>query len=209
LVQIKAVIFDWGGVLADEPLQGLIQYCAATLGVDLKKCGSVIEAHLPAFGRGTFSEEGFWQHVCGELACLEPESKSLWSEAFGVVCRPRKTMYDLAETLQKKYKIAVLSNTEAPAVKHFLSYRPELFDVKVFSCDEGVAKPQARLYEICLERLGVEPQEALFIDDREENVAGARAIGLQAVVCKNYQLLVRELESLRFNMGVVRNPGWD
>ena len=49
------------------------------------------------------------------------------------------------------------------------------------SCEVSVCKPDPRIYELCLSRLGVEPGEALFIDDRVENIEAAAALGLQTV----------------------------
>jgi putative hydrolase of the HAD superfamily len=56
-----------------------------------------------------------------------------------------------------------------------------LFDVIVISAEEGVRKPDARIFERTLARLGVAPDEAVFVDDFPVNVAGARAAGLHAL----------------------------
>jgi len=59
---------------------------------------------------------------------------------------------------------------------------PELFDVVVDSCEEGVRKPDPRIYQLALERLGgVAPERAVFLDDAPGNVAAARALGMHAI----------------------------
>ena len=95
-----------------------------------------------------------------------------------------------ADALRKHYKVAALSNTEKPSVEHFLAHRSNLFEVKVFSCDEGIIKPDGQLFERCVQRLDVEPQEAVLIDDRTENVAGARAVGAEGMN-RNLSVFIR------------------
>lgn len=196
----KAVIFDWGGVLIDNPAGRLVSYCSEKLGVDSHQGGQVIATHLPAFARGEIAEELFWKRVGQDLNVPMPESASLWNEAFGTICRPREAMYDLAQALHKDFKTAVLSNTELAAKPYCLAHRADYFDVKVFSCDEGFIKPQRELYEICLQRLEVKPQEAIFIDDLQDNVAGARAVGLQAIHYVSYQELLEQLQEFGIHL---------
>lgn len=57
----------------------------------------------------------------------------------------------------------------------------ELFDVKLYSCDLGVAKPDAAFFQKAVTRIGAEPATILFIDDHSPNVKGARSIGMAAV----------------------------
>jgi HAD superfamily hydrolase (TIGR01509 family) len=55
------------------------------------------------------------------------------------------------------------------------------FDVVVASCEAGVMKPERRIYEICLERLGTPAAATLFVDDREDNLRGAREVGIRTL----------------------------
>ena len=64
------------------------------------------------------------------------------------------------------------------------------------SFEIGVAKPEPVIYLRCLESLGVEPAEALFVDDRRENVEAARALGMEGVLFEGEDALVSELERL-------------
>ena len=197
----KAMIFDWGGVLIDDPAGELVRYCAAKLGVEAQDCQRAFDSYLPAFHRGVITEKVFWDQVCDQLNRPMPEQKSLWTEAFRNIIQPKEAMYDLAQSLGQRYKIAVLSNTELPVIEHFLAHRSDLFEVKVFSCEEGLIKPQGDLFERCVQRLGVEPHEAVLIDDRIENVAGARAAGWRGILYESYGLLIEELDGLGVDCG--------
>lgn len=55
------------------------------------------------------------------------------------------------------------------------------FDAVVVSCEVGLAKPDPRIYELCLSRLGVTPGQALFVDDREDNIEAAGRLGLRTL----------------------------
>lgn len=100
--------------------------------------------------------------------------------------------------LKGRYKLGILSNTSNEAVfRHIFS--PEqlaLFDEIVLSRTLGVAKPDARVYEAMAAKLGLETEECLFIDDREHHIAGARDVGMHAVLFINVSGLQKELAKL-------------
>jgi putative hydrolase of the HAD superfamily len=80
-------------------------------------------------------------------------------------------------------KTAILSNM-GDAVRAAIERGCEwvhAFDVRVWSHEIGCTKPDPRIYQHALEQLGVEPGQALFLDDREENVTSARRCGMQAL----------------------------
>jgi HAD superfamily hydrolase (TIGR01509 family) len=62
------------------------------------------------------------------------------------------------------------------------------------SFEVGSVKPEPEIYRVCLESLGVKPAEALFVDDRRENVEAAKALGIDAVVFEGEDALAAELE---------------
>ena len=70
----------------------------------------------------------------------------------------------------------------------------ELFDVVVDSCEVGARKPEPRYFRLALERIGIEPEEAVFLDDMESNVAGARAVGIRGIHVTSPDQAIAELE---------------
>lgn len=72
----------------------------------------------------------------------------------------------------------------------------KLFDAVVISGEVGMHKPQPEIYRLACERLGVEPTEAVFVDDLRENVAGAEAVGMAAVLHRESAATIAELEEL-------------
>ena len=194
--KIKAVIFDWGGVLIDDPEEGLMQYCSDALGVSKEE---YIEAHkrfAPDFRRGSVTEDAFWGSVCGELDVAAPQG-SLWGRAFEAIYRPKEEMFALATSLQKNgYKTALLSNAELATMKYFHGQGYDMFDVLIFSCAEGTKKPERKIYELALERLGTKASESVLIDDRLTCIDGAKQVGLNTILFESIEQVKATLEGL-------------
>jgi putative hydrolase of the HAD superfamily len=183
MAMIKAVIFDWGGVLIDNPEPGLMRYCSAAFGVDEEVYVKAHRKYAADFQNGFITEDEFWAGVCGELGVSMPKADSLWLDAFRAVYSPKKDMFALAAALKKnKYKTALLSNAEIPTINYFWSQGYDMFDVAIFSCDEGIMKPQRGIYETVLEKLHVKAEETVFIDDRQVFTDGAQAIGMNTIL---------------------------
>jgi putative hydrolase of the HAD superfamily len=72
----------------------------------------------------------------------------------------------------------------------------ELFDAVVISGEVGLHKPQPEIYLLACQRLGVEPADAIFVDDLRENIAGAEAVGMIGVLHRDPAATVAELENL-------------
>ena len=81
-------------------------------------------------------------------------------------------------------KIAVLSNMTSELLGILCGKFDWLseFDVKIWSCEKGYAKPDVVIYRTCLQQLGCAPEKSLFFDDRPQNVEAARRVGIDAHV---------------------------
>lgn len=195
--RMESVIFDWGGVLIDDPRPGLLRYCANAFGVSEERYAPVHDLFLDEFHTGKISEETFWRKIAGKFDKPVPTDSSLWSRAFRSAYVPRPEVFSLACSLHDKdYGTALLSNTEFPAVEFFHEFDYDMFDVLVFSCVEGVIKPQRKIYEITLERLGSKARQSVFIDDRQDYVHGAKQAGLNTILFKSIDQVKSELTEL-------------
>ena len=195
--RIESVIFDWGGVLIDNPTPGLMRHCAQALGVSQEDLAAAESEFIADFQKGVISEEAFWERVCTKLKVPEPRGGSLWAEGFEAAYAPRRDMFSLAARLHEDgCKTALLSNTEAPAMQYFHQLRYDMFDVLVFSCAEGTRKPERRIYEIAVESLGPPPGRTVFIDDTPEHINGAKQAGLNTILFKSIDQVRNELALL-------------
>ncbi len=195
--RIEAVIFDWGGVLADNPAPQLMAYCAEALGVPVETYASVHDKHSEPFQEGRIAESVFWQRVCGELDRPLPCVASLWGDALGTILTPREALFRLVGRLRDAgLKVAILSNAEAPVVEISHQPRYRVFDVVVLSCEVGLAKPEREIYELTAAKLRTAPQHCVFIDDRRAFVDGAIAVGMKAILYGTLAQVEGELERL-------------
>jgi len=204
---IRAVLFDVGGVLT-PPLQESVLPAVLASGVDPLALRNVL---LPMFAspddgdepahlweRGEIDLEGFLSLLGPDGAAarvvLDPASPHFLARDLG----PHEAMQAfVAEVRAGGRRVGVISNTVRewlPAWSRALP-NPELFDAVLFSCEVGLRKPGAGIYRLALERLGVEADEALLLDDFAPMVAGARAIGMHAVEVHDHQAAIDEARS--------------
>lgn len=117
-----------------------------------------------------------------------------WSSAqFVESFRPITVMHDFVVELAKHYRLGLLTNVSREIYErtqqdfaHFL-YPPVDFEIRVASFEEGVAKPDLEIYRRAVARTGLPAQEILFIDDLPENIAAAKAVGMQGIVFETKQ----------------------
>ena len=100
--------------------------------------------------------------------------------------------------LRSGYSTAALSNTPNQRLEGYFTTDEEarFFDVVLTSGGAGVAKPHPSIFEQVCQKLGVEPAEAVMVDDGEQNCEGARAVGMQAILYVSMEQLRRDLEPL-------------
>jgi putative hydrolase of the HAD superfamily len=195
---IKAVIFDWGGVLIDNPTEDLMRFCAEALSITPNELKNAFSVYADSFQTGAISEKNLWKNISSELKIPEPESPSLWKDAVRAVFREKTEVFELVRKLKDcGCKTGFLSNTEIPAMEYFFEKDyGKHFDSVTFSCAEGVAKPDTAIYLKAAVKLGVKPGEAIFIDDKPEYIDGAVKAGLKGIVFKDCGQLVSSLNEV-------------
>ena len=104
----------------------------------------------------------------------------------------------IGELKGRKYKTGVISNVGHGFVEQvFVDYKTDdYFDAMILSSDVGVVKPDPMIYGLAAEKLGVLPQECVFIDDLEKNVKGAEDAAMKGILYKSVGKLREELEPL-------------
>ena len=194
---IKSIIFDWGGVLINPPSEDIMSYCSQHLNVQKIELKKIYGKYKSNFQKATISEKQLWEKVCFSLKVDLPKTKSLWRDAFTHSYHERKDVFSIIECLKKNgYKIGFMSNTEIPSMEFFKECKYELFDVEIFSCLEKVRKPNIKIYEIGLNKLGVKPKESIFVDDQLENIIAAKKIKMNTIHYLNFNQFKNELIDL-------------
>lgn len=138
---------------------------------------------MPAFwveyDRGTLSLDRVMESLCDLNGCSRALCEQYLLEAIDrqePVVATERLVRDLKRA---GYKLYVLSNMSREFID-FLRRVPvyALFDGEVVSCEEGTVKPEPRIYQILLQRYGLDPAETFFIDDRAANIAAAGEFGI-------------------------------
>ncbi|BCO36260.1 HAD family hydrolase [Mycobacterium heckeshornense] len=206
---IEAVLFDYGGVMTELPGSGL-RALAESAGADPAQFASFFrEAYHQDGGDGplqkvergemTLQELDDWGRAEGIRRGWTLSLAGLIEVVSGMPIRPKMVGY-VSELRQRGFRTALITNNarEFSDIWRSKLQADDLFDVVVVSCDVGVRKPDPAIYELALERLGsVPPERAVFLDDMEGNLAGARDIGMHTVlVDDDTQAAIDRLETM-------------
>jgi epoxide hydrolase-like predicted phosphatase len=201
-MSVRAVIVDFGGVLYIPPDLRLIRRWQRVLG--LKNDELVREMsnsdHKSDLMRkvftGEISEAEVWKQVGRRWHV--PFGVVRWLQKRGFTQRQyNQAMAEFIQSLRPNYRTAILSNAGDQGRQMFCEayHLDQLVDLLVISAEEGLAKPDERIYHLTLERLGVPAQETVFVDDLVENVDAARRIGMKTVQFYNTQQVMQEIKS--------------
>jgi len=204
-MNITTVIFDFGYVLSLPPQASDYQNLASLAGIDANAFADVYWGQRADYDRGTIDGLTYWRRVA-EAAGVEVTStqiSSLIAADVAIWMRANPVMMEWVRALKNRgLKIAVLSNMPIEISTHMRRYAPWFkdFDYVCFSAEVRLAKPEAAIFQACLEAVGSKPAECLFIDDRADNVEAARALGMLAVRFVSVEELARDVR--RYNLRV-------
>ena len=181
---IRAVIFDVGGVLIRTVDPSPRRALEERLGLAPGEAERLVfnSPHGAKAQHGIIRSAKLWAWVQTQLGLDEAGLAAFQREFFaGDVLD--ETLVTLVRELRKRYQTAILSNYMDDLLENVTKRYPmaDAFDVIVGSAYEGVTKPDAAIFERVLARLERAPQEAVFIDDLDRNIAGAQAVGLATI----------------------------
>ena len=208
--EFRGVITDWGGVLT-TPILATVQAWIAADGIDWNSYRTVMRAWVSdaydpngsrnpihALERGECSGAEFEQVLAAQLIRVDGgavAAEGLLQRMFAASARV-PTMYDMIHALRGAgLRTALLSNSwgceEYPRADF-----PGLFDTVVISGECGMRKPEEGIFLHTAKILGLEPQQCVFIDDIEANVAAAAACGMTGVLHTEAAETVAALQKL-------------
>ncbi|XP_061240792.1 acyl-CoA dehydrogenase family member 10 isoform X2 [Bos javanicus] len=202
----RAVIFDMGGVLLPSPGRVAAEWEVQ----NHIPSGTIVKALISGgengpwmkFMRAEITTEDFLQEfgrLCSEISKTSVPVDSFFSLLTSErVAKQFPVMTEAITQIRAKgLQTAVLSNNfYLPNGKSFLPLDRKQFDVVVESCLEGVCKPDPRMYKLCLERLGRQPSESIFLDDLGPNLKAAAGLGIHTIKVDDPETAVKELETL-------------
>ncbi len=198
---IKAVIFDMGGVILRSEDRSSRDELAHSYGMTRLELEAVVfdsdSARIATVGKTT--EEEHWQSIFAALN-VPTEKQQAFTDAFWRGDRFDRELVQFLRDLRPQYKTGLLSNawSGARAMLTDTYQCIDAFDVSMFSCEVGLAKPDPAIYSLLLERMQVAPGEAIFLDDFERNILAANALGIHGVQFKSREQAIAEMRQLLF-----------
>ncbi len=205
--RIDTVISDFGGVLTSPMTESFVGVLDSS-GVSLEELGKAMMAIAERDGSnplaevetGRVSVATFLGRISDQLS--EQVGSQVELDGFGERyfrhLKPNQRLIDYMRGLRERgYKTAICTNNIREWEQLWRAMLPveEIFDVVVDSAFVGSRKPEPRIYEITLERLGASPEAAVFIDDIEANCEGARQLGIHAIRFRSTDQAIEDIEA--------------
>jgi len=196
--QIKAILWDFAGVLLFTAKGDFNSMLAERLGVPLSAVEQVMKSGMnDRWDIDDIDDITFYTYMLDTME--QPREKLAVIQRFVV-----KDFYVDQEMLakikafRKNYTNVLLTNFP----KHFHDFIKtdwiidDAFDHIIASCDVKLIKPDPAIYQLTLERIGCQPHECVFLDDREVNVRAAEALGIHGILFNDKDQAMLELEKI-------------
>jgi len=193
---IRAVLFDYGGVIGFHPEEQQYAEAARDSGLSAEDFILAFWLHRIPYDAGKLTPDEYWREVLTSTGnTFDPARVPVMIQheiAFWL--RMDQRVLDWSDQLRANgVRTGILSNMPPPLGLH-LRKNPgcvEHFDHVTFSFETGGIKPEPEIYQHSLAGVGTQPGETLFLDDRAENVEGARAVGMHAELFDTWDRFVQ------------------
>jgi putative hydrolase of the HAD superfamily len=205
--RIDTVISDFGGVLTSPMTESFVGVLDSS-GVSLEELGKAMMTIAERDGSnplaevetGRVSVATFLGRISDQLSTQVGSQVELdgFGERYFRHLKPNQRLIDYMRGLRERgYKMAICTNNIREWEQLWRAMLPveEIFDVVVDSAFVGSRKPEPRIYEITLERLGASPEAAVFIDDIDANCEGARQLGIHAIRFRSTDQAIEDIEA--------------
>jgi len=192
--EIKAVIFDVGGVLylGKKDYYLHVQKKLKLNPEEWKNLNKI--SFRKSWSKGKRVEEGLGR-ASKKLGIKKSELKMIWENSLRENYRLNTGLLSIVKKLRKNYKTALLSNQWKITHKVMINKNIlKIFDVSVFSHIVKSKKPEKKIYLITLKRLKLKPKECIFVDDQEITLKPAKKLGMKTILYKNNLQLIKDLK---------------
>ncbi len=194
--EIKCVLFDIGGVLVDWHMSWITSEVSDRFNIDEELVFDSFLKHLHKLDSGKIEEQEFWNKIASDVnsTTLKENTESLWNTYFRKNAKPNHDVIELSKLIHNKYTMGIISNIEKITHKIIDDWHVlDSFEHKFMSYEIGFSKPDSRIYEYVINNLPFEPENMIFIDDKESNVDAAIASGFEAIHFTDYAKLKKSL----------------
>jgi putative hydrolase of the HAD superfamily len=197
---MKALLFDLGRVLIGydhaQTVAGLVSVCEEGA-VSPEVVAALLQSVSNELTAGSMDPDELHTYFQSHARATSDANAFYAAFTRGISRDEEALAYALELEQRPNVLVAVISNTNAMHVRWLDAHLPELstFDLVMMSNELGVGKPDPAVYRLALELLDVEASQALFVDDVEENVAAARALGIHGIVHSDWAITRPQIEA--------------
>ncbi len=195
---LRAVVFDYGLVLSGPPVPEALARLRQITGLSKEAFEQLYWTDRHAYDRGDLTGLEFWQKFVAdaglqlsdqEIGELNHADAQMWTSANAETVAWQRQLRGLG------LQTAILSNmgdSVLESIEEAFDWIAD-FDVRIWSYQYRMAKPEAAIYELLLEKLGTAPEETLFLDDKLENIQAARHFGILGLQFSTVEQLRQDL----------------
>lgn len=182
---VKAVIFDFFGVICSDEYWQFVKQD--------RQADTEFREYTDEVNLGQIPWQAFVQKIANATGKTVDEVNRMYESE-----RIDPRMTGLVHEVHKRYKTALLTNAHHEFIDSILSENKldTIFDTVVVSSRLGIVKPDPRIFEYALGQLNIAADEAVYIDDLERHIDGAKAVGMKTVLFTNFEQCKTELDQI-------------
>lgn len=195
---IRAVFFDFGGVIQRTEFQAPRQQLAQRYNMDYDDIDKLVFGSNTAARAsiGEINVKEHWKSIAQRLKLKKDEIAEFETEFFaGDVLD--LSIVNYLRSLRPRFKTGLISNAWSDMRDYLVRQKiDDAFDTLTISAEVGVAKPEAKIYLLALEKAQVKAGEAVFVDDVSANIEACQQVGMQGILFKDPQEAMNQLKRL-------------
>ena len=195
----RGLLVDFGGVLTTNVFQSFKQFCERE-GLPPDTIKEKFRSDPEALGllrqleKGELTAEEFSPKFAAVIGI--EDSENLVERLFRGIGPDEAMLGAVRSARAAGVKTGLISNSWGEGLAYDKSLLDELFDGVVISGDVGMHKPEPEIFHLGAEKIGVAPDDCVFVDDLKENIAGAEAVGMTGILHRGSDSTLPELERL-------------
>lgn len=192
---IRAVFFDFGGVLMRTEFQTPRQHLAERFKMDYDDIDKLVFGSESAKRAtlGEINEDVHWMEMLKRVKLPASEMKSFRDEFFGGDVIDR-TLLKYIRSLKNKVHVGLISNAWSGMREFMVKEKlTDFFDSITISAEVKLAKPDSKIFELALQQAKVDAKEAVFVDDVKANIEASEKIGMKGILFKDSQETIEQL----------------
>jgi len=188
-----------GGVLLKGRLEDILDGVSSKLGID-KSVFKGLESHYKAKALTGEMKHAKYLQMLKDKTGLEQSIEDLlhiWKETYLKLLPKNEELLNKIKELKKTCPVGLISNiNEFHASINYERNLFEPFEPCLLSCEVGIAKPDKRIFELALKKIGLPANECLYIDDRIEHLRTAKQLGFKTIQFTETKKAIKEIEQL-------------